>query len=167
MRNRQSPVATLSGGTQDSQLPQRDQHGTFPHFPLDHTPLLVRPHVHSSRRHLHWPGNLLQVTQQALIHPHSEQSIPFSGQISALRTGRTQESWSSVRDPDWNQLGHLKHSQAVDQHKLSEGESLVRGYKTCVGSCIRHYWENVGTAPSPSSCPAGSDLGWRSQGLWF
>ena len=52
MRNRQAPVATVSGGTQDSQLPQRDQHGTFPHFPSDHTPLLLRPHVHSSRRHL-------------------------------------------------------------------------------------------------------------------
>ena len=52
MRNRQSPVATVSGGTQDNQLPQRDQQGTFPHFPSDHTPLLLRPHVHSSRRHL-------------------------------------------------------------------------------------------------------------------
>ena len=52
MRNRQAPVATVSGGTQDSQLLQRDQHGTFPHFPSDHILLLMRPYVHSSRGHL-------------------------------------------------------------------------------------------------------------------
>ena len=48
MGNRQSSVPTVSGGTQDSQLPHRDQHGTFPHFPSDNTRLLVRHHAHSS-----------------------------------------------------------------------------------------------------------------------
>ena len=72
--NRQCFVATVSGGTQDGQLPQRDQHRTFPHFPSDHTPLLVRPYVHRSRGHLHSTHNPLQVTQQALVQPHSEQS---------------------------------------------------------------------------------------------
>ena len=90
MRNRQSPVATVSGGMQDSQLPHRVQHRTFPQFPSDHTPLLVRPHAHSSRGHLRSHHDPLQVTQQALIHPHPEQSTPSSAQISALRTGRTQ-----------------------------------------------------------------------------
>ena len=74
MRNRQSPVATVSGGTQDGQLPHRVQHRTFPHFPLDHTPLLVRPHAHSSRGYLRSPHDALQVRQQALVQPHSEQS---------------------------------------------------------------------------------------------
>ena len=74
MRNRQSPVATVSGGTQDSQLLHRVQHGTSPHFPSDHTPLLVRPHAQSSRGYLGSPHDALQVTQQALVQPHSEQS---------------------------------------------------------------------------------------------
>ena len=38
-------MATVSGGMQDSQLPHRVQHRTFPQFPSDHTPLLVRPHA--------------------------------------------------------------------------------------------------------------------------
>ena len=67
-------MTTVSGGTQDSQFWRRDQNGTFPHFPSDHTPLLVRPHAHGSRGHLYWPHNPLQVTQQALVQPHSEQS---------------------------------------------------------------------------------------------
>ena len=74
MWNGQSSVPTVSGGTQESQLQHRVQHGTFPHFPSDHTPLLVRPHVHSSRGHLCSPHDPLQVTQQALVQPHSEQS---------------------------------------------------------------------------------------------
>ena len=74
MRNRQSSVPTVSGGTQDGQFPQSNQHGTSPHFPSDHTPLLVRPYVHRSRGHLCSPHDPLQVTQQALIQPHSEQS---------------------------------------------------------------------------------------------
>ena len=45
MWNGQSSVPTVSGGTQDSQLQHRVQHRTFPHFPSDHTPLLVRPHT--------------------------------------------------------------------------------------------------------------------------
>ena len=45
MWNGQSSVPTVSGGTQDSQLQHRVQHRTFPHFPSDHTPLLVRPHA--------------------------------------------------------------------------------------------------------------------------
>ena len=78
MRNTQSPMATVSGGTQDGQLPYRVQHGTFPHFPSDHTPLLVWPDAHSSRGNLHSPHDALQVTQQALVQPHSEQSALFS-----------------------------------------------------------------------------------------
>ena len=74
MRNRQFSVATVSGGTQNSQLLHRVQHGTFPNFSSDHTPLLVRPHAHSSRRHLRSPHDPLQVTQQALVQTHSEQS---------------------------------------------------------------------------------------------
>ena len=31
-----------------------------------------------------------------------------------------------------------------------------------VGSRVRHYWQNRGMAPTPSLCPAGKDLGWRS-----
>ena len=84
MRNRQSPVATVSGGTQDSQLLHRVQHGTSPHFPSDHTPLLVRLHVPSSRGHLRLPHDPLQVTQQALVHHHSQQS---GGAILSLRSG--------------------------------------------------------------------------------
>ena len=132
MRNRQSPVATVSGGTQDSQLPQRDQHGTFPHFPSDHTSLLVRPHVHSSRGHLSWPGNLLQVTQKALIHPQSEQSMPFSGHISALRTGRTQSpdaQWGIHTGINWGILNILELWTNTNYLK---GKSLVRRYKTWV-----------------------------------
>ena len=49
------------------------------------------------------------------------------------------QSWYSVRNPDWNELGHLKHSRAVHQHKLPERESLVRGYKTCVCK-MPHQW---------------------------
>ena len=44
----------------------------------------------ASRGHLRWPHDPLQVTQQALVQTHSEQSAPSSAQISALRTGRTQ-----------------------------------------------------------------------------
>ena len=31
-----------------------------------------------------------------------------------------------------------------------------------VGSPVRHYWLNGGLAPTPSHCPTGTDLGWRS-----
>ena len=31
-------MATVSGGTQDRQVPQRDQQGPFPHFPWPHSP---------------------------------------------------------------------------------------------------------------------------------
>ena len=74
MWNRQSSVPTVSGETQDGQLLHRDQHRTFPHFLSDHTPLLVRPQAHSSRGHLRWPHDPLQVTQQAVVQPYSEQS---------------------------------------------------------------------------------------------
>ena len=111
MWNKHSPVATVSGGTQDSQFRHRDQHGTFPHFPSDHTPLLVRPHVHSSRGHLRWPHDPLQVTQQALPCPaQSEQSAPSSAQISALRTGRTQSPdahWGIQTGINWDTLNIL------------------------------------------------------------
>ena len=64
---------TVNSGTESNT-------GTFPHFPWHHTPLLVRPHVHSRREHLRSPNALqgspdaLQVMQQALVQPHSEQS---------------------------------------------------------------------------------------------
>ena len=32
----------------------------------------------------------------------------------------------------------------------------------CVGSCVRHYWQNGGTAPTPSPHPAGTVPGWRN-----
>ena len=59
-----------------------------------------------------------------------------------------------MRDPDWNQLGHLKQSRAVDQHKLPEGESLVRGYKTCVSGAILHVTDKTEARPqSPLLIP--------------
>ena len=54
-----------------------------------------------------------------------------------------------MRDPDWNQLGHLKQSRAVDQHKLPEGESLVRGYKTCVLGATLGITEKMEARPQP------------------
>ena len=36
-----------------------------------------------------------------------------------------------------------------------------------VGSHVRRYWQNGGTAPSPSLFPRSTDLGWRSWALWF
>ena len=77
MRNTQSPVATVSGGTQDGQLLHRVQHGTFPHCPSDHTPLLMRHHAHSSRGHLCSSHDALQVTQQALVSS-ARSRAPFS-----------------------------------------------------------------------------------------
>ena len=38
--NRQSSVPTVSGGTQDSQLPQSPNTGAFSHFPSDNATLL-------------------------------------------------------------------------------------------------------------------------------
>ena len=38
---------------------------------------------------------------------------------------------------------------------------------TSVGSCVRHYWQNGGTAPTPSPHLAVMALGWRSYALWF
>ena len=45
--------------------------------------------------------------------------------------------------------GHLKHSRAVDQHKLPEGESLVRGYKTCVLGATLGITEKMEARPQP------------------
>ena len=110
--------------------------GTFSHFPSDHTPLLVEasctqqqgaPQLTPRSPSGHTPGPGPSPLRAEHLPPQ-----PRSQPISALRKGRTQESWCSARDPDCNHLGHLKHYQAVDQHKLPEGESLVRGYKTWV-----------------------------------
>ena len=49
------------------------------------------------------------------------------------------ESWCSVRDPDWNQLGHLKHSRALDQHKLPEGEISGQRVQN-MGMQMLHEW---------------------------
>ena len=40
--------------------------GTFPHFPRHHIPLLVRPHVHSSRGHLSWPDTLFTASSPGM-----------------------------------------------------------------------------------------------------
>ena len=146
MRNTQSPVASLRRDSGQSTPADRPT-STFPHFPSDHTPLLVRPHVHSSRGHLSWPGNLLQVTQQALIHPQSEQSMPFSAQISALRTGRTQSpdaQWGTQIGISWGILNILEPWTNTSYLK---GKSLVRGYKTWVCKGLMNETWSLGWAP--------------------
>ena len=125
MRNRQSPVATVSGGTQDGQLPHRVQHRTFPHFPLDHTPLLVRPHAHSSRGYLRSPHDALQVTQQALVQPHSEQSaLPsprawFHSQKWRLRAlvlnARSRSESSTACAHSWGEAPHKNLRSLSDE----------------------------------------------------
>ena len=57
-------------------------------------------------------------------------------------------------------LSYLRNSFLTDI-------KLARGHSFCpllmsVGSCIRHYWQNGGTAPTPFLCLAGKDQGWRS-----
>ena len=73
----QEGLRTVNSGTETDT-------GAFPHVPSDHTPLLVRLHVPSSRGHLRLPHDPLQVTQQALVHHHSQQS---GGAILSLRSG--------------------------------------------------------------------------------
>ena len=63
-------------------------------------------------------------------------------------------------------LGHLM------QRTDSLGKTLILGkiegrrrwgwQRMSVGSRVRHYGQNGGTAPAPSLCPAGTDPGWRS-----
>ena len=71
----------------------------------------------------------------------------FLGPDLSPQDWENSDSWCSVRDPDWNQLGHLKHSRAVDQHKLPEGESLDRGYKTWVCKCLMNETWSLDRAP--------------------
>ena len=43
-----------------------------------------------------------------------------------------------------------------------EGKRRRGRQRMSVGSRVRHYWQNGGTAPAPSLCPSGTDPGWRS-----
>ena len=102
--NRQCFVATVSGGTQDGQLPQRDQHRTFPHFPSDHTPLLVRLHVHSSRGTSADPMIPFRSHSRPWSSPtQSRVPSPPPGPDLSLRS-EGQEPWCSMQDPDRNHL---------------------------------------------------------------
>ena len=91
MRNRQAPVATVSEGTQDSQLPQRPT--------WDFPTLSLRSHSPPDEALCTQQQEAPPLTRQSPSGhtagpdpPHSKQSIPSSAQISALRTGRTQQS---------------------------------------------------------------------------
>ena len=106
--------------------------GTFSHFPSDHTPLLVEvsctqqqgaPQLTpwSPSGHTPGPGPSPLRAEHPLVNPDLSPQEWEDSRVLML-----------LKDPDCNHVGHLKHYQAVDQHKLPEGESLVRGYKTWV-----------------------------------
>ena len=90
----------------------------------------------ASRGHLCWPHDPLQVTQQALVQTHSEQSAPSSAQISALRTGRTQSpdaQWGNQTGINWGTLNILElwtNTSYLKGNLWSEGTK--HGYAKCL-----------------------------------
>ena len=98
-------MPTVPGGTQDSKLPHRDQHV---HFPTPSSDLLVRP----SHTQQQWAPQLDPTTpfrSQTSPDPSPRRAEPLSlsPDLSPQERGDP-ESRCSVRDPDWNHLGHVK-----------------------------------------------------------
>ena len=62
----QEGCRTVNSGTESNT-------GTFPHFPWHHTPLLVRPHVHSSRGHLSWPETLFTASSPVQLNKRAKE----------------------------------------------------------------------------------------------
>ena len=60
----------------------------------------------------------------------------------------------------------LTRYQSNTQNSPSQASTVCELWCS-VRSCIRHYWQNGGTAPSPSPHLAGTVPGWRSWALWF
>ena len=87
-RNRQSPVATVSGGTQDRQLLHRDQHGTFP-------TLSFRSHSPTGEASCTQQQGAPQLTQQS---PSGHRASPGP---SPLRAECPSHLWGWAQSQKW------------------------------------------------------------------
>ena len=84
-----SPLCPLSKeGLRTGNSHTESNTGLSHNFPLDHTPLLVRPHVHSSRGHLRWPHNSLRPHSRPWSSPtQSREPSPPPGPDLSLISG--------------------------------------------------------------------------------
>ena len=55
---------------------------------------------------------------------------------------------------------HLYFWALIMARKITRAAQIPKCL-TCVGSRVRHYWQNGGTTPTLSLCPASMDLEWR------
>ena len=152
MRNGQSSVPTVSGGTQDGQLPQRDWLGTFPYFPVDHTSLLgglMYTEAGGTSAH---PTMPFRSQSRPWSSPTQNRAPPLSPDLSP-QDWEDRESWCSMLDAP----GPLKHYWGWTPHWQYKKEYLVRGYKTCIPRSL--HWSKASLSwPAPRGGKSGPPL---------
>lgn len=128
-----SPVLpTVTGGTQDSKLPHRDQPVTFPTLFIrsPHPPEAAMPH--SSSGHLSWPDNPLQVTDQALVHPTQNRAPPPQARSQSSETG----GLTVLMFSDKSRL------ESQGQLNIIEISPHTHGLKNLWSKCIKYVYTN-------------------------
>ena len=130
MWNRDSPLLpTVPGGAQDSKLPHRDQHRSFPPFPSDQAPLLVRPpHTQQQRAPQLDPTTPCRSQTSPDPSPRRAEPLSLSPDLSPQERGDP-ESRCSVMDTEWNHLRHFKYYWGRSHTNYMKGNLWSEGTK--------------------------------------